>query len=393
MSFTKLDKAKIIIGAILLHLSIGSIYAFSVFVNPLVATFGFELPAVQFIFSLAIAALGISAAFVFGKFVEKHGARKTALISTVLFSMGMIGTGLFLTLQIGALVTVYVFFLILGCGLGAGYTSPVSSLLKLFPDKKGLAGGIAVFAFGLGAAICSPIATYLLNFFPVQTVFIILGIAYFFIMLGASFLLPNKPFPVSDQYKGGLVLHEALSTKTFYKIWTLFAANIFCGIAIISIAAPMAITILSITPMEAAFIVSIISICNGIGRPIFASLADKFTPKNMYTTIFLLQIIALACIVLFPAKFIIVTCLGIIGACYGAGFSILPSYVASVYGFKNVGAIHAALLTGWSFSGIFAPLFIALMVHLTGTYSAAMLIFMLIFIVMAVLSRTIKKEF
>lgn len=128
LELTKIEKCKIILGAILLHLSIGSIYAFSVFINPLVLAFGFELPAVQFIFSLAIATLGISAAFIFGKFVEKYGAKKTAFISTLCFTTGMIGTGLFLTLQVGALTTVYVMFIILGIGLGSG--------IKIGYDRK-----------------------------------------------------------------------------------------------------------------------------------------------------------------------------------------------------------------------------------------------------------------
>ena len=393
LELTKIEKCKIILGAILLHLSIGSIYAFSVFINPLVLAFGFELPAVQFIFSLAIATLGISAAFIFGKFVEKYGAKKTALISTLCFTLGMIGTGLFLTLQVGALTTVYVMFIILGIGLGSGYISPVSSLLKCFNKHPGMAGGIAVFAFGLGAAVCSPVATWLLTFLPVQSVFIVLGIAYFVIMSIATYLLPNKIYSTEAKFNAGMDLHSALNTRTFYKLWLLFMTNIFCGIAIISIAAPMAMSILSIEAMEAALIVSIISICNGIGRPIFATLADIFNPKNMYTCIFVLQILALLVMLVYPVKAVVIISLGLIGACYGAGFSILPSYIAYIFGLKNVGAIHGASLTAWSFSGIFAPLFIALVFHMSGAYLTVLPIFIGMFIITTIISRTIQKEY
>jgi len=181
----------IALSAIAIHLSIGSVYAYSVFKNPLMDQFGWDNKQVTVSFTIAIFFLGMSAA-AFGKFVEKNGPRKSAMVAAIFFSCGMLGTGL--SVQLGSLIGYYLSYGVIGgIGLGIGYISPVSTLVKWFPDRRGLATGMAVMGFGAGSLICSPIAARLIDAVGVSTTFYVLGAAYFVLMMSGALYIARPP--------------------------------------------------------------------------------------------------------------------------------------------------------------------------------------------------------
>lgn len=178
-------------SAVGIHISIGSVYAWSNFTNPLIEEFGWTSKQVQFTFSLAILFLGLSAAFL-GHFVEKHGPRKAGLLAATFFGAGILGSGL--AVSLGSLPLLYITYGVLGgIGLGVGYIAPVSTLVKWFPDRRGLATGLAIMGFGFAAAISSPIMDTLIKSVGTASTFYILGASYFIIMTLSSLYLEKPP--------------------------------------------------------------------------------------------------------------------------------------------------------------------------------------------------------
>ena len=277
----------IALSAVGIHISIGSVYAWSNFTNPLIEQFGWTTSQVQLTFSIAILFLGLSAAFL-GHFVEKYGPRKAGLLAAVFFGVGITGSGL--AVGMSSLPLLYVFYGMLGgIGLGVGYIAPVSTLVKWFPDRRGLATGLAIMGFGFAAAISSPIMEYLIVNVGVQNTFYILGISYFLIMLLSSLYLEKPPegwAPAGfiEKVESGkkkvkedlaqLTANQAVKTKRFYYLWLMLFINVTCGIAILSAAKPMAIDSIGMSTIEAAALVGVLGIFNGAGRLGWAAISD-----------------------------------------------------------------------------------------------------------------------
>ncbi len=178
-------------AAVGIHISIGSVYSWSVFTTPLNEEFNWNLTAISLTFSIAILFLGLSAAFM-GHFVEKHGPRRSGLVSTIFFGVGMIGSGA--AIQIESIYLLYLFYGVLGgIGLGVGYITPVSTLVKWFPDRRGLATGLAIMGFGFASLIASPVIQALIEGAGIASTFYILGTIYFVIMLGSALYLQKPP--------------------------------------------------------------------------------------------------------------------------------------------------------------------------------------------------------
>ena len=234
MSMNKWKNAAI--PAILLHVSIGSVYAFSLFAKPISEYIGKSQSAVQFAFSLAIFFLGMSAAFG-GAIVEKNIHRSTT-IGTICFCGGLLLTALAVYLK--SLPLIYLGYgAVQGVGLGLIYLSPVKTLMLWFKDNKGLATGISVCAFGFASTIASPIITYLTAKVTLPIVFVILATIYVVPMTIAHFLLHKPEGWVEPQTTSDFHIKEYLSDKRFVSIWVFFFLNITCGLALIPIASPL----------------------------------------------------------------------------------------------------------------------------------------------------------
>jgi MFS family permease len=406
-------------AALAIHLCIGMAYGFSVFWLPMsrlipnpdgaacaALTFAAELtttscnwsvPAVTHIFEIFIAVLGISAA-IWGGWLEHAGPRKAGALSALCWGGGLVL--LAGAVRIHQLWLVYLVAVFCGIGQGLGYIAPVSTLIKWFPDRRGMATGFAILGYGGAAMIGAPFAVWLMTYFGqggvpgVWQALVVMGVVYFLVMMAGAFGFRVTPAgwrptgwtPQSADAMRALIttanvhLNRSWRTPQFWLIWGVLCLNVTAGIAVISMASPMFQDIFgakllgvdssaTLTTAQraaiaaaAAGLVGLVSLFNCVGRIFWASLSDKIGRKNMYTTIFILGI-ALYCLLPtwghlgLPALFVASVC--IILTMYGGGFATVPAYLADIFGPQMVGAIHGRLITAWSVAGVVGPALIA----------------------------------
>ncbi len=380
-------------AALAVHLSIGQVYATSVYKNSMIAHFHTTSTAIGIVFSLAIVMLGLSAA-VGGTWVERSGPRKTMVAAACFWGAGfLIGALGIATTQLWLLYLGY--GVIGGIGLGLGYISPVSTLIKWFPDRPGLATGLAIMGFGGGALLATPLSRQLLSAYDagyqpansnstangtsLTLLFVTLGIVYFLLMIfGAT----NVRVPASGWEPDGfdrstvkkapmittanVSAANAIRTPQFWLLWTVLFCNVTAGIGIIEQAGPMIQDffrtngVSSVTVAAASGFVGILSLFNMGGRFIWSSSSDRIGRKPIYCVylgggIVLYLVLALAGSTA-TALFVLVA--AIIISFYGGGFATVPAYLRDLFGVFQVGAIHGRLLTAWSAAGVVGPLII-----------------------------------
>jgi MFS family permease len=403
-------------AALCIHLCIGMAYGFSVFWLPLSRSIGLTAPkacpdislwqelftttcdwkvaSLGWMYTLFFVLLGISAA-IWGGWLERVGPRKAGFVAACCWGGGLV---------LGAL-GVYTHQLWLlwlgsgvigGVGLGLGYISPVSTLVKWFPDRRGMATGMAIMGFGGGAMIGAPLANLLINYFKTPTdvgvwqTFVVMGVIYFVFMTIGAFAYRVSPAGwrpdgwtppsesktmISDHH---VHLRNAHKTPQFWLIWWVLCLNVSAGIGVIGMASPMLQEIfagkliglpnLSFSQLSveqktaiagiAAGFAGLLSLFNIGGRFFWASLSDYIGRKNTYYMFFLLGIALYASAPTFAAmgsKLLFVLAFGIILSMYGGGFATVPAYLADMFGTQFVGAIHGRLLTAWSTAGIIGP--------------------------------------
>lgn len=391
----------IALAAVGIHISIGSVYAWSVFTNPLSEQFGWSLSAISLTFSIAIAFLGLSAAFM-GHFVEKYGPRRSGLVSATFFGIGIIGSGF--AVQIESLWLLYITYGALGgIGLGIGYITPVSTLVKWFPDRRGLATGLAIMGFGFAAMISSPIMASLIASVGIANTFYILGVAYFIIMFASSLYLERPPEGymaniTADSNKkvkadlSQLTANEAVKTKRFWFLWIMLFINVTCGIAILAVASPMAQEIAGLSAVAAATMVGIMGFFNGAGRLAWASISDYIGRPNVYTAFFAIQIAAFFMLPSITHAIMFQVVLFVIITCYGGGFASIPAYIGDLFGTKQLGAIHGYILTAWALAGLVGPILAANVREATESYAATLYIFGGMFVIALIVSLVIRLD-
>lgn len=396
----------IALSAVGIHISIGSVYAWSVFTKPLQEQMGWGLKQISFTFSLAILFLGLSAAFL-GHFVEKFGPRAAGTLSALLFGLGIAGAGLAIHLE--SLLLLYLFYgMIAGIGLGVGYITPVSTLVKWFPDRRGLATGLAIMGFGFASLISSPIMNHLIEAYGISNTFYILGLAYFLIIFcSAQYLAPPKEgwvpkgLEAAVQKSGAMKLNrdlrqltanEAVRTRQFWALWVMLFINITCGIAILSVASPMAQELVGMSAAGAAGMVGIMGLFNGSGRIVWATISDYIGRPNVYTLFFIFQIAAFFMLPNITVGVLFSIIVYMIMTCYGGGFSSIPAYIGDLFGTKQLGAIHGYILTAWAAAGLVGPIFVAWVRETTGSYQGTLVIFSGIFIIALAVSLLIRLD-
>jgi MFS family permease len=374
-------------AALCVHLCIGQAYAFSVFNLPMSKLLGitqstptdWKLTDLGWIFSIAIFFLGVSSA-VFGRWVEEGGPRRA------MFTAALCWAGGFFVSAVGVyahtLWLIYLGYGVLGgIALGIGYISPVSTLIKWFPDRPGMATGMAIMGFGGGAFIASPLSVWLMSKFSSAThvgvaeTFIVLGVVYFCFMIVGSIIV-RVPAPgwkpqgyVAPTQSQGLItrsdvfVYDALKTPQFWLIWWILCLNVTAGIGVLGQASAMSQEMFPghITPVAAAGFVGLMSLFNMGGRFFWASTSDYIGRKNTYF-VFMVLGFFMYCAVPYTgsigsvAAFVI--CFLIIISMYGGGFATVPAYLRDMFGTRYVGAIHGLLLTAWSMAGIFGPVLV-----------------------------------
>ncbi len=390
-------------AALCIHLAIGQAYAFSVFTKPMSQLIGVTDPApgdwtvaqLGWIFSLAIVFLGLSAAFG-GKWVEDAGPRKAMFVSALCFSGGLLIAG-------GGVALHWLWLVFLGygvvggIGLGIGYISPVSTLIKWFPDRPGLATGTAIMGFGGGALIGAPLAVALMKLYAGHTVsgapastgvaptMLTMGAIYLCFMLVGVFIVRVVPpgykpagfvAPTASTKMittQNVLVGNAVRTPQFYLLWAVLFLNVTAGIGILSQASLMiqemfparfphadAVETAKSAAVAAAF-VGLLSLFNMGGRIFWASISDFIGRRPTYMIFFALGAMLY---VLVPTLgrngnvIAFVLAYGVILSMYGGGFATIPAYLRDLYGTLNVGAIHGRLLTAWSAAGVVGPVLV-----------------------------------
>ncbi|GAQ50630.1 OFA family MFS transporter [Streptomyces acidiscabies] len=361
-------------AALSVHLSIGQAYAWSVFKPALESSLDLSGTQSALPFQLAIVMLGLSAAFG-GTLVERNGPRWAMTVALVCFSTGFLVSALgAATEQYWLIVFGYGF--IGGIGLGIGYISPVSTLIKWFPDRPGMATGIAIMGFGGGALIASPWSAQMLESFGrdsegIALAFLVHGLTYaVFMTLGV--LLVRVPRPaetvstVAVSVSGPQVsANSAVRTPQFWCLWVVLCMNVTAGIGILEKAAPMiqdffANTSQTVTATAAAGFVALLSAANMAGRIGWSSTSDLIGRKNIYRVYLGVGAVMYALIASFgdSSKPLFVVCALVILSFYGGGFATIPAYLKDLFGTHQVGAIHGRLLTAWSTAGVLGPLIV-----------------------------------
>ena len=386
-------------GGVLMQLALGAVYAWSVFREALSEEFGASVSAVNTTFTLTIVFLGVSAYFG-GRLMERIGPRKVAFAAAGLYGAGVILS----SLTSGSIVLLYLSYGVLaGIGLGLGYIVPIATLIKWFPDRRGVITGVAVAGFGLGAVVTAPVAKALISSVgPFQT-FAILGVAYVIMVLIGALVLKNppegwkpegwEPPPAEETVDKSGANYEfagALKTWQWYGLWGLLFLNTTAGIAIISEADPMAQEIAGVSVGQAAAVVSIIAIFNGLGRFVWASFSDVIGRKWVFLTMFVVQV-ALFALLPSASSFIFFTVVAsAILLCYGGGFGTTPAFAADYFGSQNVGRIYGFMLTAWSAAGIAGPVLVSKLRDSTGGYETSLYILAGMMLVSTILPLIIR---
>jgi len=388
----------IALAAVGIHICIGSVYAWSVLTKPIMKELGLGLKETQWTFSLAILFLGLSAAFL-GGWVEKHGPRKSGLFATTFFCVGMLGTGLAISLK--SLPLVYLFYGVIGgIGLGTGYITPISTLVKCFPEKRGFATGVAIMGFGFSSLIAGPLFQVLIEKYSLVAAFEILGLAYLLIMVpSALYLEPPKEMHELVTASGDscpitgvtqMSAAEAVKTWRFYALWWMLFTNITCGIGLLSVASPMAQEVVKLSPLAAATMVGIIGLINGFGRFAWSSISDYIGRSNTYIAFFVIQIFAFFLLSKTTDSLLFQLLVYLIISCYGGGFASIPAFLSDLFGTRELSAIHGKILTAWAAAGVVGPLLVAWVRETTNSYNDTLVVFSICFIISLVVAAFLK---
>lgn len=386
-------------AGVVMQIALGAVYAWSVFRIPLTTAYGWSISQVTLTFELAIFMLGI-ASFVGGVLMRRYGPRAIALAGGVCYGLGTMLAGQ----AHGSIGLMYLSYGVLGgIGLGLGYIVPLATLIKWFPDHRGMITGLAVAGFGAGALVTAPVAQHLLTTVGISRTFFILGAIYLIAIVGASQVMKDPPAdyrpegwhpPVTAQAVTNgpdYTLGAALRTWQWYALWAILFLNTTAGISIISQASPMAQEMTHVTSAAAAGLVGLISLANGSGRLLWAWFSDYVGRRQVFLTMFLIQ--AATFVVL--SKVESFTELGVLAfivlLCYGGGFGTMPAFAADIFGPANVGSIYGLMLTAWGIAGVVGPTVIAYVRETTGHYTEALDLVALVMVAGATLPLFVRR--
>ena len=382
----------IALTAVAIHISIGSVYAWSVLTRPIMEEMGFTLSETTWTFSLAILFLGTSAGFL-GCFVEAHGPKKSGLLAMAFFGTGMFGTALAFYLH--SLPLLYLFYGVIGgIGLGVGYITPVSTLVKYFPHNRGFATGLAIMGFGFAALIAGPVMQFLTSMFGLVENFLILGTVYMVLIGAAAMYLKPPVMPEGSaavkKLQHGVTAAEAVKTWQFGALWWIFFVNITCGIGLLAVASPMAQQVTGMDASQAASMVGIIGLLNGGGRIVWSTLSDYLGRGLTYMAFFALEFGAFMLLAGTGDAMLFQMLVFLIISCYGGGFSCMPAYLSDIFGTRELSAIHGRVLTAWGIAGVVGPTIVSWFWEHTHSYTDTLTFFAGCFVLNFLVAAALK---
>jgi OFA family oxalate/formate antiporter-like MFS transporter len=393
----------IAVAAVIMQICLGAVYGWSVFKIPLMKTEHWSETSVQLNFTLAILFLGVGTV-IGGLWQDRVGPRKVATVAGVLYGIGyLVAAWGSSTHSLGVIYAGY--GVLSGIGMGMGYITPVATLVKWFPDKRGLMTGVAVCGYGAGALVMSPIAARMITSRGVPATFLGFGIVYLILVVIAAQFYANPPQgwqlpgwkPTSAVAKAAttydFTVGEAARTWQFYLLWAMLFLNVSAGIMIISQASPMAQSkeFVGMTALQAASMVGLISIFNGLGRVFWAWVSDMIGRARVYFLLFAIQAVVFFLLPRIHGATTFSVCFAIIGLCYGGGFGTMPSFTADFFGAKYMGGIYGWILLAWGAAAIPSPIMIARLHQSTGTFSTAVYIIAVVMVCSLVLPLLARR--
>jgi OFA family oxalate/formate antiporter-like MFS transporter len=387
----------IAVAGVFMQVAFGAVYAWSVFRIPLSKAHGWSIAEVTTAFEIVIFVLGL-AAFAGGLWMKRKGPRPVALTAAVLYGAGTILTG-----RAHDLTILYLTYGVIGgVGLGFGYIVPIATLVKWFPDKRGMITGLAVAGFGAGALVTAPVANSLIVSSGVGRAFEVLGLIYLVVVFVCALAMRNPPEGYAPAGYGGtaaqranaashdFTLRQALGTWQWYALWLTLFLNTTAGISIISQASPMAQEISGVSAATAAGMVGLISIANGSGRFLWAWLSDAIGRRSVFLIMFGVQAVAFLLLSRVHQFGLLSILAFIVLLCYGGGFGTMPAFAADYFGAGQIGSIYGAMLTAWGCAAVFGPSLIAGIRQATGHYRDALLWLSLATLVSAVVPLLLR---
>jgi MFS transporter, OFA family, oxalate/formate antiporter len=385
----------IAIAAVVMQICLGAVYGWSVFKIPLMRNEHWSETQVQLNFTLAIFFLGIGT-IVGGLWQDRKGPRLVASVAGLVYGLGYILASVFT--QNHDLNGLYFAYGVLGgLGMGMGYICPVATLVKWFPERRGLMTGVAVCGYGAGALVMSPIAARLIIARGVPYTFLVLGIVYLVLVVAAAQFYANPPAgwkpegwePRSAVAKAAstydYTVKEAMARWQFWLLWAMLFLNVSAGIMIISQASPMAQQMVGMTAVAAAGMVGLISIFNGLGRVFWAWVSDHLGRARVYFLLYLIQVVIFFSLPQIHNFTLFSIAFAIIGLCYGGGFGTMPSFTADFFGAKYMGGIYGIILLAWGAAAIPSPIMIARLHQATGRFNTSIYVVALVLAVSLIL--------
>ncbi len=364
----QLKRKLLVVAAILIQVCLGTVYAFSVFVNPLRETMGWSLNQVSLAFTICLASFTIFMN-VAGRVQDQKGPRLTATIGGLLLGFGLIWSGL-----TSSLIGFYLAYGVMaGAGIGFGYVAPISTLVQWFPERKALMSGLAVFGFGAGPLVLAPTATYLIGLYGVNTTLTLVGVAFLFIVSAAAQFL-SLPRPIEARKAIGFDHNQPIwQTGRFWRLWLYFLVGAGAGLMVISQAAPLAQELAGLSAVEAASIVGLLALTNGLGRLLWGFVADKFGYERTIAVIFVLFTLDLLVVLQLAANQWLLS-LGLLTAAFSFGgvLALMPALTSKYFGDAQLGRNYALVFSAYGVAGVLGPMAISMVFTRTGSYMSAL---------------------
>lgn len=375
-------RVRVAVAAVVMQAGLGTAYAWSVFRNPLAERFGWSLAEVSLTFSIMILTAGFGA-FLGGLWLERASPRQVAVASGVLYGAGIAIAGV----AGERLALLYLGYgVVAGAGLGVGYIVPVATLVRSFPDRRGLTTGVAASSFAAGALAAAPLDARLVAALGPLDALVVLGGAVLVVIVTAGRLLPGpgeqlRPLAPEPALAAArrmptgreLTLRQALSTWRWYAVWAVFFLSVIAGMGFVADAAPMAQELAGMEPLPAAGLVGLLFVADAVGRLLCPWASDAVGRRTVLVSIFLGQAAVFAALsqASSPLGF------GLLGALvvflYGGSSGTVPALVVDLFGTRALGAVYGSVLTAWGFGGLVGPMLIAAARHQTGRYTSGLL--------------------
>jgi len=388
-------------AAVVMQICLGAVYGWSVFKKPVMGLEHWTETSVQLNFTLAVVFLGVGT-IIGGLWQDKVGPRKVASTAGILYGLGYIVAAIAAS-QHSLYGMYWGYGVLAGTGMGMGYICPVATLVKWFPDMRGLMTGVAVCGYGFGALIMSPFAAWEVIHSGVPTTFVTLGVVYLVVVFLAAQFFANPPQgwrpegwePRTAVSKAAstydFTVGEAMGTWQFYLLFLMLFLNVSAGIMVISQASPMAQEMAGMTVLRAASMVGLISIFNGLGRVFWAWVSDHAGRARVYFSLYLIQMLIFFMLPRIHDWTLFSLAFALIGLCYGGGFGTMPSFTADFFGAKSMGGIYGIILLAWGLAAVPTPIMIARVHQNLGQYAPAIKVISIVMLCSLVLPLIARR--